>query len=720
MIKKILFIFILQSFMLGFAQNLKPIAQKISEYHFQNKSFEKYDLFKIDKSSKAIEGYKKTATDITVFALNSSELQNIIKNKPELIEISFPFQGDKNITIELYKNQIFTNDFKVTTNKGEVVNYTPGVYYKGIVKGENNSVVAFSFFENDIVGVASTPELGNIVLGKAKNSEDFVSYSDSKLIGKNPFVCGVDELKENQNNKISFDPKQTEKKTLTDNCVRVYYEVCYKPYQNNGSNTTTTVNWLTAIHNNVATLYLNDDIKIALSEVYVWTSPDPYTAGANANLAVFRNSRPIFNGDLAHLINAPASSGVAYLNSLCTDSKYAFSPVTQNYDAIPVYSWTINVVAHEMGHSLGSPHTHACAWNGNNTAIDGCGLQSGSQGSVCPGPIPNGGTIMSYCHLVSGSGINFSNGFGPQPSALIRSIINSRACLGNNCTTSCDETIIDLSVTEITQNSANVFIIDGSSLSWKYKLSKMDGTIVQMGIINSQTFSLNNLEPATYYNIYIGTDCSSSSAYQKYRTILTDGNWCSGIQFTDSGGVSGTYSNNEILTKTFYPLSNSKLRLVFTEFNLEGFNDYMYVYNGPVGSPLFSNGNDLTGNLIPGPFISTHPTGAITVEFFSNGSGINNGWKANFTCSFLGVEDTAIRDNIIDIYPNPAKTMIIVSSKEGLKSYKMYDEAGRLVTSASSLRGNKTEINLSSMQTGNYVISIETENQTINKKLIKQ
>ncbi|MET3535380.1 T9SS type A sorting domain-containing protein [Chryseobacterium limigenitum] len=64
--------------------------------------------------------------------------------------------------------------------------------------------------------------------------------------------------------------------------------------------------------------------------------------------------------------------------------------------------------------------------------------------------------------------------------------------------------------------------------------------------------------------------------------------------------------------------------------------------------------------------------------------------------------------------------MITISSKEGLKSYKMYDEAGRLVSSASSLKGNKTEISLSTMQTGNYIVSIETEKQTITKKLIKQ
>ena len=86
-------------------------------------------------------------------------------------------------------------------------------------------------------------------------------------------------------------------------------------------------------------------------------------------------------------------------------------------------------MTHEMGHSLGSPHTHACAWNGNSTAIDGCGPSAGySEG--CDAPLPtNGGTIMSYCHLVPSVKIDFLNGFGPQPAALIRNTVNSKGCL---------------------------------------------------------------------------------------------------------------------------------------------------------------------------------------------------------------------------------------------------------------------------------------------------
>lgn len=725
--KRILLLCLLQCFVLGFSQKLRPIAQKVSDYHTGKIDVKKYDLFEVNQASEKLGEYKRAATDITVISLKSAELKKLVSEKPEFIEITFPFNGGQQITVEMYKNQIFTNNFKVVTNKGKTVNYTPGVYYQGIVKGNNSSVVAFSFFDNDVVGVASTPELGNIVLGKAKNAEDFVSYSDSKLTGANPFVCGIDEIKENQGQKISYDPGLAQKKTLTQNCVRIYYEICYKPYQNNGSNTTTVTNWITAVHNNIATLYTNDDIRTALNEVYIWTSADPYTGTPNNNLSKFSANRQVFNGDLAHLINAPSTTSVAYLNSLCKTYAHAYSGISQTYNNVPVYSWTIQAMTHEMGHSLGSPHTHACAWNGNNTPIDWCGPTAmpsiiTSEGLNCTSTVlPVSGTIMSYCHLMSGIGINFSNGFGDQPAALIRNTIDSKPCLGTNCTTSCIPSISSIMATSTTQNSANILITDAISSSWKYKINKLDGTLVTTGNTNTASFDVTNLQPGTYYKIAAVGPCANETYYQKSGVFLTDANWCEGIPFTDTGGSNANYGNNEEIVKTFYPISGSSLTLTFTEFGTEQGYDFMYIYNGPsTSSPLFANGNNLSGNTVPGPFTSTDPSGAITVKFVSDPAENGIGWKAGFSCAVLGVEDVNVKNDAISIYPNPARNMMIISSKEGLKAYKIYDEAGRLVLSESSLKGNKQEVNLSTIQAGAYIITIETEKQTVNKKLIKQ
>ncbi|PRB85522.1 zinc metalloprotease [Chryseobacterium culicis] len=721
MMKKFLLVCFLQCCVMGFSQKLKPVAQKVSEYHNGKSELKSYDLFEIDKNADKLAEYKRAATDITVMSLKSSELKRLITEKPEFLEISFPFDGGRQITVEMYRHQILTNDFKVVTEKGKAVDYTPGVYYQGIVKGDNASIAAFSFFNNDIVGVASTPELGNIVLGKAKNSEDFVNYSDAKLTGANPFACGVDGLKENQTQRPVFNPNNTTSKK-TDNCVRIYYEVGFGPYTQNGSNTTTTTNWVTAMHNNVTTLYANENVNVALSEVFVWTTTDPYSGSPSAILNQFRTTRTTFNGDVAQLLRNPATTSIAYVNSLCTSYKYSYCGMNLNYQNVPTYSWNIEVMTHELGHNLGSPHTHSCFWNGNNTAIDGCGPASGNnEGCTAALPPAGGGTIMSYCHLVSSVGINFANGFGVQPGTLIKNTVDSKGCLGTNCTASCATSITNFKVNNITQTSANANFTDASSTSWKYKLTTANGAAVSSGNTTTPSVNFTNLQPATYYRLSVGTDCSGPNAFQLSQIFLTDGAWCDGIQFLDTGGSTGQYGDNEEIVKTFSPTPGSAMTMTFTAFDLEQGYDFMYVYNGPsTASPLFANGNNLSGNTVPGPFTSTDPSGAITVKFVSDGAATENGWNVNFSCNVLAVEDINIKNNSIDLYPNPAKNMIMLSSKERLKGYKIYDEAGRLVISNSSLKGNKQEINLSSIQTGNYVITIETEKQTISKKLIKQ
>ena len=83
------------------------------------------------------------------------------------------------------------------------------------------------------------------------------------------------------------------------------------------------------------------------------------------------------------------------------------------------------VCSHEIGHNIGSHHTHWCGWPGG--AIDNCADVEGS----CPNnPVAQVGTIMSYCHTTSsGSLIDF------------HSIVVSNALIpginGASCLTTC-------------------------------------------------------------------------------------------------------------------------------------------------------------------------------------------------------------------------------------------------------------------------------------------
>lgn len=713
--KKLQLFFAILLSVLGFAQALKPVAKEVSDMHSKKTGFTKFVLFDKETSVQKQAKYQKAAADAVTLKLNQSQLSQIISQKPQALELTFPFEN-REMTVELVKVDIFSIGFNVETDKGKVSDYSPGVYYRGIIKNDVNSIVAFSFFDNDVVGIASVKDGGNIVLGKAIDSQDFVVYDDLKLRGKSTFLCGADEMMQNQKQKITFDPK-AKAPLATTNCVRMYYEVANQPYKNNGSNVNTTTNWITAVHNNINTLYVNDGVKMSLKKIFIWTTADPYTGDYNENLSAFNVNRPTFDGDLAHLVNAPSTTSVAYLNSLCTTYKHAYSGIDQSYSNVPTYSWTIGAMTHEMGHSLGSPHTHACAWNGNNTAIDGCGPMSGYD-EGCDGPIPTKGTIMSYCHL--NVGISFANGFGPQPAALIRTLVDSKACLGTDCVTTCAITVASVAISNITKTGFAATITDNTATSWKYRIIKMDGTIVKSGTTSTKTFAVDGLTANTYYRLLVGTSCALENAFQSSDMLLTNDNWC-GKMFTDSGGATGNYSDAENFVKTFYPDSpGQKLKLTFSSFSVEADYDFMTIKNGPsASSPSFAGATNLTGSRTLGPYTSTDPTGAITVIFTSDSGYTDSGWVATFSCNTLGVSDIDKADAML-ISPNPVKNNFRLDALSKIESVKVLDASGKLVKVFYSNSVSKNSYDISKLEIGNYVVLIKTETETLSKKIIKE
>ncbi len=714
------FLFIFFGFSL-FAQENKPIAEKIAEYHQENNRFESFNLLARNPSSEKQNQYKALATDAVVLELNSNELQRLMNEKPKTIEITFPYH-ENNITVELFKKDILTESFSAVDQNSKTIAYEPGIYYRGIVKNDPSSIVAFSFFDQGIMGIASTPEMGNIVIGKAKNGQDYLSYTDHTLTTENPFKCGAEDIPENQGRQISYDESMSSKDELTiPKCVRIYYEIAYQPFLNNGANTTTTLNWMTGVHNNIATLYANDNIQVALSNVLIWTEQDPFIYNYSGNLEYFRNHRTAFDGDLGHLVNSPSTTSVAYLNSLCGESRYAYSGISQYYEEVPTYSWTIMAMTHEMGHALGSPHTHACAWNSNNTAIDGCGPAAGYD-EGCDGPLPASGTIMSYCHLVSSVGINLANGFGPQPAALIQNTIASKSCLGTDCVVSCAFSITDLKFENVTSTSADIIIEDVISNDWEYKFYPVSGWQNSWTQTNSNTVQISGLQPNTYYKVVAKNICVSGSINtQISRLLLTDADYCDGELFLDSGGQNANYvDGNQVLVKTFYPDGPGTLTLTFSEFDIEDQFDFMTVYNGEnTDAPIFDNGENLTGNTIPGPFESTYPTGAITVKFTADSYVTALGWVATITCNSLAAEDFQNSLGIM-VYPNPSSTEVNIESKMPLQQIEIYDLLGRLVKQKSPINTLQTKMQLTGMENGVYFIRIQSGNQSQTIKLIKK
>ena len=712
----------------------RPIAKKVEQAKLTSRSFKSYNVFGNAIQQKGNQ-FADFAKGVSVFKLEKAELSKLYQSKPVSLTLEVPFEN-REISLELIKNEaLFTDNFRAVDQNNQLINYKPGLYYQGIIKGDRTSVVAISIFEDQVIGVASSTALGDVVIGKLQNSEEYVTYSSYNVEAKNNVKCAVDQLEENKNYKPNYDPKILKKTTneMTEKCVRVYYEIAYAPYKQNGLDETKTLNWLTAIHNNIATLYTNDYIRTSLSKVMIWKEQDPYTGNYSAQLNKFRTTRTDFDGDFAHLVNYPSTTSVAYLNSMCNnDYHYAYSGINMTYGDVPVYSWTIMAMTHEMGHALGSPHTHACSWNGDGTAIDGCAPTANpdlAEGTCPTGPIPyaDKGTIMSYCHLIGGVGINFSNGFGEQPGNLIRATVDGKICLSTDCSMTCQQTIKSVEGI-LNERTITYTLNDDAGTAWIYKFQKIGAPEVQWKETTSKTLTFSNLDKNAYYRIEVANKCSETSNSSAVTSIIEiPGDYCNGDLYYDSGGADGNYSPNEFILKTFRPLiAGEKVSITFTEFDIEPAGedgevyDYMDIYNGavPNATKLFSNGKQLNGNTIPGPFVSTDNSGAITIKFVSDGGLELKGWAAQVNCNSLGLED--INKLEFSVYPNPTTDFVTLSSKESIVSYQVYDIGGKLLSKSNKLDKKEAKIDLSNYPKGIYVLSIKTDKRTYTQKVTKK
>lgn len=401
----------------------KAIPEQIRK--FSDKEFISLPLL-IPSSSEYPE-VKNEVTDYKLFNIDHNVVKQIIKTNPDFIRLSIG-----NTKLILYRVNILTDDFKIQTSENEFFDGIPIVNYRGIIENDYNSLASITISEKEVCGFYSDAT-SNKIIGKLQTRDVHIVYDDRSLISREHFSC---QTIPNNNVKKPLNSVAS----TTSKCVRFYLEVDNDIYVGRGSDLTNVTNFIEGAFAQVATLYANDGISIKISQIYVWTTPDPFVGpGMGDYLFYFASYRSTFNGDLSHLIGYDGGGGIAFLNGLCSsvDNKAGYSVVSTNYAVVPDLSWTVLVLSHEMGHQIASPHTHDCVWNGNNTAIDGCGPAAGYTSGSCPvGPIPsNGGTIMSYCHLLSNVSINFNNGFGPQPAALMNNTIAIKTCL-----TTCDTT----------------------------------------------------------------------------------------------------------------------------------------------------------------------------------------------------------------------------------------------------------------------------------------
>jgi cysteine-rich repeat protein len=174
----------------------------------------------------------------------------------------------------------------------------------------------------------------------------------------------------------------------------------------------------------------------------IWSTTDPWTAsdtvGSLNQLQAYwldpDNDMDAAAGphDLVHFISGKQiQGGVAYVEAVCQPQyEFGVSQVEGAFDVSePDAIWDVLVFTHEVGHNLGSDHTHCYT-----PPVDHC--YSGEQKSpgvfcyVGPTSVPaGGGTIMSYCHLLPGGLGNVDLVFGDTVRSTIRDFVAGASCL---------------------------------------------------------------------------------------------------------------------------------------------------------------------------------------------------------------------------------------------------------------------------------------------------
>jgi hypothetical protein len=372
----------------------------------------------------------------------------------------------------LERFEVFTADAKVTVHGphgDEVLAPPANAYFRGTVAGQPDSRVFLAVLPDGTAqGLVNEGEDTYLIGGdepavkaarrgplamrridptalKASNGEGF-NCANEQLPGRST-IEGLDFLSEAPAGpalKAAGSPTAGINTKLATYKARVAIETDYEFYAK-FNNSTTASTYIGNLIGYASTLYQAEiNTSLAVQSISLWTTTsDPWnqTVSTTCKLMEFGRywnlNKAGESRTIAHFLSGRPGTGIAWTGALCstgfgagascpglaTDAPwgggYGFTGgVTGTFNiASPTVVWDLMSVAHEIGHNFNSPHTHCYnGIGGNASPVDQCrsgesGCYSGTQ--ALPGPTGvRSGTLMSYCHLLSGSYTNVALSFG--------------------------------------------------------------------------------------------------------------------------------------------------------------------------------------------------------------------------------------------------------------------------------------------------------------------
>lgn len=721
-----------------------------------------YALFSLSTERSAT--LDRDIKNVTYLSLDRAQLSQLTAGNEGLVSFSLPLQDGKEIPVQLMRYDFRTKDYRtvVKNESGYTTVANPdGDFYRGAIKGVTHSMAAFSFYEDEIGAVFSDEANGNynLVLNKENpgvHNENYILYREDDIVDKSKRGhCGMtDDIAAIGG--PGPDAGASDKGIYETNCktVRISVFADYLLYQRCTSSVVKSVQYMNTLFNVISALYANDRLFLNLSETIVATVSEGYVySGSDEVLMRFGNlvQGYTYNGDVAHMMTGylesghPPLGGLAWLDVMCkpatpitlgggAGSSY-YGPYSMGnvytsgtIPSLPTYSWDVEVTAHELGHNIGSPHTQSCSWPGG--PIDGC--VDPEDGCTTVAPVPaSGGTIMSYCHLKAGVGINFANGFGPLPKALLNSKIIGAPCLRSGLS---DSTLRLASKTIVANAECNdglwthyFFDNNTSDLSDDIMLLSVKKGSLDIGNTANPTFLIRMTTNSFYAKDTVpklGTVGYADTGWYEINRKWTI-QLPSGKQPATAVTVRYPYLNQDVkdISKVLLPKVVSDTNLVFLK----------YANYTPVTSLPTATAADMRR-------LSNSKTAASAKNWFSGStgtykyaeivadSGIYGGTLGYQVPAAIPPKPSALSESMlnqkVNIHPNPANSRITIDAPSGFSGMQqvfIYDNLGRvLYQQQMSFTDGQMSIDIAQLSSGVYTLKCLGTQSALNGIFIKQ
>lgn len=706
------------------------VAQQVAKYS----TFDEVAALEFKENPKLQHNKKAHMEGALYFTKKQTEITRILKTAPTSLVFSIPVSANRAIELQLVKNDFMANGFKVKTSEGENFNLnTKAVFYKGIVKGDPQSIAAISFINGNVSGVISDKD-GNYNLGLMKNDDKTVVLFNEKSLNEDwNGDCGSSSLK-NPMPTNSFKKEgiatKNESACDTNDCVGVYCEVDSDFYNNRGSKDAV-IEYVTNVFNNASIVFENEGMKICLTHIFIWTSGDSYNGGRGARLNQFSDvvKDYDFPGTIGVLLYyVPGGDGLANwadfngASVLCTDHTandsgaggngagygplgvIGFGGVSANY---PQPSRDVQTFTHELGHIFGSPHTQHCSWTLNgvsNQAIDGCVASESNYINGVEITCPNGpqtsianASLMSYC---SPDGIPLSNGFGQLPGNLMRA--NYNFAVNNGClTTHTNDDVF--SAFPFLNAIINSNICDNERV-----------TVYKKGIhyfVHVETQSSRKLYNAN--GVLYCTETTNYDCIRAYNFYEVDMVWaCCGDGNDGGDGNNPQPCDNDNVFASFpwlVPLVNEN-NCSSEEINVYDTGNYNYIHiQTPTSGKLYFES---------GALFCTDSPGYDCVALYGF-SVIESTWSC---CNIGNLKyDAAQLRESIQVFPNPNEGIFnlqFLSDVEENTTANMYTIQGKLLKTMELSNLKLQTINMTDLRKGIYMLEIVSQTKVFTKRLI--